>query len=213
MNHAIEVFRFLQEVYEKDYFSKELLSARQDVFLEGFIATRFTGPWEIIHAEKFQKKGFEYLFPELPVPDNHIQARSIHMEILKIMVLFNTCKNPQKAWEFLRFMISEENDFKLLEVTTQLPRRKKIINIKRFIDYFDKNPKLIPFAIQADYVRGTDICPQLKEIFDIISQEYEACVIYGTKTPEKAIARCGNGCTGYLEISENNMKIRKLTPT
>ena len=31
--HAIEVFSFLQEVYKKNYFSKEKLSARQDVFL------------------------------------------------------------------------------------------------------------------------------------------------------------------------------------
>ena len=103
------------------------------------------------------------------------------------MVIFNTCKNPQQAWKFLKFMISEPNDLKLLEITTQIPRRKKISSIQQFNDYFDKNPKLKPMAIQADHVRGTDICPQLKEIFDVISQEYEACVIYGTKTPEEAI--------------------------
>ena len=46
---------------------------------------------------------------------------------------------------------------------------------------------MIPFAKQAEHVRGTDICPQLKEIFDVISQEYEACVVYGVKTPEQAV--------------------------
>ena len=184
--HAIDVFKFLQEVYEKGYFTKELLSARQDVFIEGFIASRFVGPWEIIHAEKFKKEGFDYHFRELPVPDSHSGPTYTYGDP-KNIVMFNTCKNPQKAWEFLRFMISEENDFKLLEVTTQLPRRKGLIKNKRFMDYFDKNPKLKPFAIQADHVRGTDVCPQLKEIFDVISQEYEACVIYGTKSPEEAI--------------------------
>jgi multiple sugar transport system substrate-binding protein len=183
---AIAVFRFLQEVYKKEYFSKELLNARQDVFLEGFLATRFVGPWEIIHAEKFKKEGFEYIFREMPVPDSHSGPVYTYGDP-KNIVMFNTCKNPQKAWNFLRFLISEENDIKLLEITTQLPRRKKMIEIKRFVDYFDKNPKLKPFAIQADHVRGTDVCAQLKEIFDVISQEYEACVIYGMKTPEKAI--------------------------
>ena len=184
--HSIAVFRFLQEVYKKDYFTKELLSARQDVFLSGSIATRFVGPWEVIHAEKFQKKGFDFNFRELPVPDSHSGPVYTYGDP-KNIVLFNTCKNPQKAWDFLRFMISEENDYKLLEITTQLPRRKALIKNKLFIEYFNKNPKLKPFAIQADYVRGTDVCAQLKEIFDVISQEYEACVIYNTKSPEKAI--------------------------
>lgn len=183
---AITVFRFLQELYKKNYFTKELLSARQDVFLSGIIATRFVGPWEVIHAEKFKKKGFEYEFSELPVPDSHTGPVYTYGDP-KNMVIFNTCKNPQQAWKFLKFMISEPNDLKLLEITTQIPRRKKISSIQQFNDYFDKNPKLKPMAIQADHVRGTDICPQLKEIFDVISQEYEACVIYGTKTPEKAI--------------------------
>ncbi|HEX9253780.1 MAG TPA: extracellular solute-binding protein, partial [Ignavibacteriaceae bacterium] len=58
--YAVEVFSFLQEMYKKNYFSKEKLSARQDVFLSGVTATRFTGPWEIAHAEKFKPKGFEY---------------------------------------------------------------------------------------------------------------------------------------------------------
>ncbi len=183
---AIGVFRFLQEVYEKDYFTKELLSSRQDVFLSGFIATRFTGPWEVIHAEKYKSEGFDYHFRELPVPDSHSDPVYTYGDP-KNIVIFNTCKNPKKAWDFLRFLISEKNDYKLLEITTQLPRRKALIENTLFAEYFDENPKLKPFAIQADYVRGTDICAQLKEVFDVISQEYEACVIYGIKSPEQAI--------------------------
>ena len=43
------------------------------------------------------------------------------------------------------------------------------------------------FAEQAKHVRGTDINPALKEVFDLISQEYEACVVYGIKSPEEAV--------------------------
>ena len=43
------------------------------------------------------------------------------------------------------------------------------------------------FAAQAKYVRGTDASPVLKEVFDLISQEYEACVIYNVKSPEEAV--------------------------
>jgi multiple sugar transport system substrate-binding protein len=32
-----------------------------------------------------------------------------------------------------------------------------------------------------------DNCEVMVEVFDIISQEYEACVIYGKKSPEDAV--------------------------
>ena len=44
------------------------------------------------------------------------------------------------------------------------------------------------FAAQARHLRGADISPVMIEVFDIISQEYEACVLYQMKTPEQAVA-------------------------
>jgi multiple sugar transport system substrate-binding protein len=186
-SYAVEVFRFLQNLYSKNYFPRERLSARSDPFLAGTIATRFAGPWEIAHAEKFKPNGFVYSFYSLPVPDDH-QGEVYTYGDPKNIVLFNTCRKPEEAWEFLKFMISKENDLKFMEVTSQIPRRKNLFKDEFFKDYFDRNPKMIPFAKQAEFVRGTDVCSVLKEIFDIISQEYEACVIYGIKTPEQAIA-------------------------
>ena len=75
----------------------------------------------------------------------------------------------------------------MLSLTNQLPRRKKLNQDIFFNDYFTSNPKMKIFAEQSNYVRGTDASPVLKEIFDLISQEYETCVVYGIKTPEKAI--------------------------
>jgi len=184
---AIETFRFLQKMYANNYFSKELLSARQDVFLGEIIATRFTGPWEIIHAEKFKPEGFRYGFSHLPVPDDHVGDIYTYGDP-KNMVIFNTCQDPQRAWEFLKFAINKENDLEFLKITTQLPRRKNIFEDPFFAEYFKNNPRMIPFAKQSKFVRGTDPCPVLKEIFDVISREYEACVIHSVKTPEEAIA-------------------------
>ena len=75
----------------------------------------------------------------------------------------------------------------MLKLTSQFPRRKDILTDSLFIKHFAENPKLKVFAEQTKYVKGTDASPVLKEVFDIISQEYEACVIYGTKSPEEAI--------------------------
>jgi multiple sugar transport system substrate-binding protein len=184
--YAIDVFRFLQEVYRKNYFTKELLNARQDVFLSEIIATRFVGPWEIIHTEKFKPDGFDYAYSTLPVPDAY-QGNFYTYGDPKNIVIFNTCSNPANAWKFIKYMISEENDYKLLEITTQIPRRKALSKNPQYIKYLAHNPKMMPFIQQADYVKGTDVCAQLKEVFDIISLEYEACVIYNKKSAEQAI--------------------------
>lgn len=188
-DHAVQVFKFLRKLYEKNYFSQELLSARQDVFIAEIIATRFTGPWEIVHAEKFKAVGFEYDFSPMPVPDNLEDKSEISYTYgdPKNIVIFNTCKNPQAAWNFIKNLISIKGDIKLLQFTNQLPRRKNLFSDSSFVEYFQNNPRMIPFAKQAKYVRGTDVCPVLKEVFDIISQEYEACVIYGVKSAEQAV--------------------------
>jgi multiple sugar transport system substrate-binding protein len=185
--HAIKVFSFLRELYKKNYFSKEKLSARQDVFLSSVVATRFTGPWEIAHAEKFKPKGFEYDYTFMPVPDNHIGPVYTYGDP-KNIVIFKTCKDPQSAWNYIKMLIDNEGDLKLLELTNQLPRRKNLNNDSFFRDYFNKNPKMKVFADQSDYVKGTDASPVLKEIFDLISQQYEACVVYGIKSPRQALS-------------------------
>lgn len=183
--YSIEVFKFLQTLYKNNYFTKERLSARQDVFLSGIIATRFTGPWEISHAEKFKPSGFEYSFSSIPVPE---KSNSIYTYgDPKNIVIFNTCKEPESAWRFLKTMINEDGDSLLLSITNQLPRRKDLNTNEKFVSYLQQNPKLKPFAKQANYLKGTDACTVMKEVFDLISQEYEACVIYGVKSPEQAI--------------------------
>jgi len=183
---ALKVFTFLREVYKQKYFPKERISARQDAFLSSAIASRFTGPWEIAHAEKFKPKGFEYDFYPMPVPDDYDKPSFTYGDP-KNIVIFNTCPNPSLAFEFIKYALSEENDLKFLEITGQLPRRKDIDINKNYTGYFEKNPKMRIFAAQARYVRGTDQSPVLKEVFDLISQEYEACVIYGVKTPKQAL--------------------------
>lgn len=184
--YAIGVFRFLQESYKNDYFSKDQQSAGRDPFIAGKVATKFTGPWEIKHLEKFKPKGFEYSFYKIPVPDNHKGHIYTYCDP-KSIVIFNTCKKPQLAFEFIKTMTDKKGDLKFLETTGQLPRRYGIDTLKEYEKFFRGNPKLKIFAKQARYIKGIDNCEVSTEVFDIISQEYEACVVYDIKSPEKAV--------------------------
>lgn len=183
---SVFVFDFLQTMFREKYFPMEKSLARGDPFLSGRVATRFTGPWEITHADKHKPEGFEYDFAPIPVPDSHTGPVYTYGDF-KNIVLFRTQKAPQNAWDFVKFLISRKNDHRLLTMTSQLPIRKNILNETLYQEYFTNNPKMVRFAQQAEYVRGVDVCKDMKEIFDAISQEYEACVVYAAKTPEKAI--------------------------
>ncbi|MBL0009497.1 MAG: extracellular solute-binding protein [Saprospiraceae bacterium] len=184
--HGIGVFTFLQALYAKDYFPREQQKGQSDPFLAARIASTFIGPWTIEQNERFKTEGFKYDFIHMPVPDS-MKGPIYSYGDPKNMVIFNTCKDPERAWLFLQTLISPEADRDFLALSGQFPRRKDLESNILFADYLQAHPKLIPFVQQAKYVKGMDSARYMKEVLDIISQEYEACVVYGQKTPEDAI--------------------------
>jgi len=184
--YAIEVFRFLQSLYTNDYFSKEGSGSSSDPFVEQTIATKWTGPWEIPYLKNIPTRHFDFDYYPPVVPDDHIGPVYTYGDP-KNIVIFNTCKNPQVAWNFIQTIIDKEGDLQLLQVTGQMPRRKNLETDSFYHDYFMQNPMMVTFAKEIPYLKGVDNCEQIVEVLDIISQEYEACVVYGKKTPEKAV--------------------------
>lgn len=197
-NASAQVFRFFREIYRRGYFPRTTFQG--DNFLSEKFATLFTGPWNITHVEKFKKPGFEYdIFP-VPVPDDYrgpVYTYGDHKNIS----IFSTTKHPSAAWAFAKYLISAQADLRLLEVSSQIPLRKNLTTNPLYQRYFRENPMMTKFAEQAPFTRGVDGSSVLKEIFDAISQEYEACAIYGKRTPEEAIASAAKRTQVIIEWS------------
>lgn len=185
--YAIGAFKFLQQLYEKEYFIRQRMSGVQDPFLMKMIYTQFTGPWQIQYLEKFKPDDIVYGFFPIPVPDDHEGPVYTYGDP-KNLVLFNTCKDPQTAWEFIKTMISKKGDLDLIRITGQFPRRISIAEDDFFDEVLKENIHYQVFARQVNYIKGLENHELIVEVLDIISQEYEACVIYSKKSPEKAIA-------------------------
>jgi len=183
---SVAVFRFLQSLYNDGYFSRERLTTSGDPFVLQQFATKWTGPWEISYLHNIPNRNFKFDYYPPPVPDDH-QGPVFTYADPKNIVMFNTCSNPQKAWEFIKTLVDKNGDLQLLEITGQLPRRKDLQTDPFYKDFFIKSPMLMTFAKQLPFVKGVDNCEVIVEVLDIISQEYEACVVYGKKTPEKAV--------------------------
>jgi len=184
--YAIGVFSFLQTLYKDGYFSRENLSAADDPFVAREIATKWTGPYEIAYLNSIPDRGFAFGYFEPQVPDDH-QGPVYTYADPKNIVLFNTCGDPQQAWNFIRTLVDKKGDLQLLSVTGQLPRRKNLGSDIFYREYFARNPLMLPFAKQLPFVKGVDNCEVIVEVLDIISREYEECVVYGRKTPAMAI--------------------------
>ncbi|MDQ3683324.1 MAG: extracellular solute-binding protein, partial [Bacteroidota bacterium] len=183
---SVAVFRFLQSLYNDGYFSRERLTTSGDPFVQQQFATKWTGPWEISYLHNIPNRTFKFDYYPPPVPDDH-QGPVYTYADPKNIVMFNTCSNPSKAWEFIKSVVDKNGDLQLLEITGQLPRRKDLQIDPYYQNFFTKSPMLMTFAKQLPFVKGVDNCEVIVEVLDIISQEYEACVVYGKKTPEKAV--------------------------
>lgn len=183
---AIAVFRFFRQCFEKKIFPNATF--QNDTFISGQVTTHITGPWNIAHVDKFKTAGFEFDYAPIPIPDDG-KGPVVTYGDPKNIAIFSTCKNTRNAWEFVKFLVSHRQDLALLHIASQLPIRKNLLGDSLFADYFQKNPKMVRFAEQAPRTRGVDDAPELREVFDTISQEFEACCVLGRRTPEDAVRR------------------------
>lgn len=184
--YAVGVFNFLQQLYRNDYFSKESATASEDIFVTQKITTKWTGPWEIPYLTKIPSLAFDFDYYHEITPDDHDGPVYTYADP-KNIVIFSTCANPQLAWSFVRTIVDREGDLELLKVTGQLPRRKDLMNDTGFATFVASHPRMKPFFDQLPYVKGDDNSDKIVEALDILSQEYEACVIYGRKDPATAV--------------------------
>lgn len=181
---SVEVFQFFQELYANGYYPRTTFQG--DQFVAGKLATQFTGPWNVIHIQNYAGADFEFDISPIPVPDDTegpVYTYGDHKNI----ALFSTTEHPEAAWEFAKFLITPQADLKLLELCSQIPLRQNLTGDPLYKNYFTQHPRMVKFAEQAPYTRGVDGASDLKEIFDGISQEYEACAVFGLKRPEQAV--------------------------
>jgi multiple sugar transport system substrate-binding protein len=195
--HSAAVFEFFRRCFEEGYAPRQTLQG--DLFLDGRIASRFTGPWSVNHVERYRPDGFEYAFGPIPTPSRGAGPPVTYADP-KSVIIFATCEHPREAWDFVKFMISSRNDLLLLDLTSQLPIRSGLADDPEFAAYFERNPRMRRFADQVAATRTCDSVPELREIFDIIAQEFEASAVFGLKSPEEAVRDAARRSQSVLDV-------------
>ncbi|MCP9495773.1 MAG: extracellular solute-binding protein [Pyrinomonadaceae bacterium MAG19_C2-C3] len=194
---AVAAFDFLRECFARGFVPRQ--SFQGDAFVKEQVAARFVGANVISYLDKILPADFEYDFAPIPRPDN-MNGETVTYADPKSLVVFATCQHPREAWEFVKFMTSRQNDVRLLEMTSQLPVRTRLLEDEAFADYFDSNPKMRRFAEQADSTRTLDSLAETQEIFDIIAGEFEASVLYNTKSSVEAVHDAARRSQRILDV-------------
>ncbi|MBN8881068.1 MAG: sugar ABC transporter substrate-binding protein, partial [Salana multivorans] len=100
--------------------------------------------------------------------------------------MFTACKNPDTAWEFLKFSTSVEADGQLLEATGQMPLRTDLATT--YADYFEQNPDYRAFADQAERVADVPSIPNSVEVWQKFRDQYSSGVIFATQSVDDFLA-------------------------
>ncbi len=193
---AVAVFGFFRECFARGLFPTATFQG--DTFLSGQMATHITGPWNIAHVDKFKTADFEFDYAPIPLPDGHEGPVTTYGDP-KNIAIFTTCRNTGDAWAFVKFLVSRQQDLALLRIASQLPIRKNLLGDSLFGEYLQNNPKMARFAEQAPRTLGVDAAPELREVFDAISQEFEACCVLGRRTPQEAVRRAAQRSRQILQ--------------
>lgn len=121
-------------------YSPRLITDSANAFELGRVAMSLNGPWAI--------EGIKTNFPKLRygitlIPKKKQFATNIGGESL---VIYQNSQDPPAAWDFIRYLMMDENQIVMSEVTGNFPVKKTLINHPRF-----QEPDLKVFMDQLQY--------------------------------------------------------------
>ena len=96
---------------------------------------------------------------------------------------------PDAAARFVAYLTSPEADRLLIEEASQLPYRRALASDARFAASLARSPTLPAYASLVERTRDLDLDPDIVEIFDLLSEAYEAAGIYGVTPVKQALAK------------------------
>ncbi len=184
---GLEVFEFLSTLFSEGLAPKG--QTAQNRFFGGTALVEQAGPFTMPFYERNAPEGFTFALIPPPVPDRRAGEDVYTYGDPKNIAIFSTSRHPEESWEFIRFILSPENDARFMRITGQIPYRLGMEEDPLFADILEDRPNLPPFLRQNAFTRGVDDTPYLIEIFTAISREYEAAVVQGARTPAEGLRR------------------------
>jgi multiple sugar transport system substrate-binding protein len=156
--------------------------------VDGTVAMKIIGSWFLFELEQLKTKGLRYGVVPIPVADDASPEDSYAFADMRSIAIFSTTKHPEAAARFVAFLTSPAADRLMIEDASQLPYRRGLASDRRFAASIARWPTLSTYATHIERTRDLDIDPDIVEIFDLISEAYEAAGIYGVVPVRQAVS-------------------------
>ena len=177
---GIAVTTFYSQLFARRFAPKFEI---QDGFQKGLFLAAIKGAGDIVRATRMYPD-LKYHIAPLLVPDNYPTDNPIYtLAESKGMVLFNSTRNKDIAWDFMMNYFSEEHDSLWLDITNYLPVREDLLSNPIFEKYFDDNPAIKRYALITEFSVPLSITPHTVQIQTILNRELWQPIIYGLKSP------------------------------
>jgi multiple sugar transport system substrate-binding protein len=182
---AIEVLR---TGFARNLLPKANFALGRDPFIDGTVAMKIIGPWFLKELDASKPAGLRYGVAPVPSADGAAPGDAYAFADLRSIAIFATTKHVDAAARFVAYLTSPEADRLLIEAS-QLPYRRGLAADERFTAALAQSPALPAYARLVEHTRDIDIDPDIVEIFDIVSEAYEAAAIYAVTPVRKALAK------------------------
>jgi len=192
----VSAFSFLRALFARGYAPRSYFAL--DLFLQGRVAMVTGTAPSLPDLEAKKPPGLSFDFAPVPVPDGTPEP-SWTFGDLKSMVVFSSCRHPEAAWTFLKYLTSAEADLLLLTRASQIPLRRGLFESEPFASALRRLPLLAKAARRVGRIRGADDTPHLVEILDTLSQAYEGSAIHGLTPPAEAVKKAARRVEQILE--------------
>jgi multiple sugar transport system substrate-binding protein len=184
---AVSAVEVLRQGFAQGLLPKANFALGRDPFIDGTVAMKIIGPWFLRELDATKAPGLRYDVSPIPSADGTPPNDAYAFADLRSMAIFSTTKHVDAAAQFVAYLTSPEADRLLIEEASQLPYRRGLAYDARFAASLARSPTLPAYARLVERTRDIDIDTDIVEIFDLLSEAYEASAIYGRVQPKVAL--------------------------
>lgn len=184
---AVSAIDVLRQGFAENLLPRANFALGRDPFADGTVAMKIIGPWFLRELDILKTPGLRYSVAPIPAADGTKPGDSYAFADLRSIAIFSTTRHPDEAARFVAYLTSPAADRLLIEEASQLPYRRGLSSDYRFTKSLSQSPTLPIYATYVERTRDLDIDPDVVEIFDIVSEAYEASGIYGVTPVRKAL--------------------------
>ena len=186
---AVSAIETLRRGFAEGLLPKANFQMGRDPFVDGTVAMKIIGCWFLPELEQLKTPDLRYAVTPIPSADGAPPSARYAFADMRSIAIFSTTKHVDASARFVAYLTSPEADRLLIEEASQLPYRRGLASDARFTAALRKWPTLPSYAMQVERVRDLDLDPDIVEIFDLISEAYEASGIYGIVPVQEALTR------------------------